>query len=240
MQRKMRLTHGLVFATLTASGGAALAQGLEVAPVLVQMPAGQLAATVTATNRSTHSIAVQLRPFAWDQDGGVDHLKPTDGLAVSPPITQIDAGATQTFRLVLRHPSDSSETAFRLLLDEIPPPAAPGFVAVALRLSLPVFAEPDTRAVTNLSWRIVADGPRTRLMAHNAGSQHARVIKPEIKVGGSSPIQVAATVNPYVLPGAERSWQVGVAGGLRPGMSVRLSALSDGGPIDVSVPVVDR
>lgn len=110
-----------------------------------------MATTLTVTNRSGQSVPVQIRAFAWDQAGGADHLTPTTDLMVSPPIVEIGPGVPQVIRLVLRHPAVQAEQAFRIIVDQIPPPGAPGTVRIALRLSIPVFAEPPVRTREALS-----------------------------------------------------------------------------------------
>ncbi len=75
-------------------------------------------------------------------------------MVASPPAVTIAPGASQVARLILRKPPEGKEATYRLLVDQIPPPAAPGTVRVALRLSIPVFAEPATRAVAHVQYHV--------------------------------------------------------------------------------------
>ncbi len=202
--------------------GAALAQGLTVLPVTIVMSPGQMAATLTIINQGDADAAFQVRAFSWKQQGDVDQLAPTDELLASPPLGTMAAGATQVIRLVLRHPPTTIEASYRILLDQIPPPAAPGMVRIALRLSIPVFAEPATRIETDLAWRIEGGA----LVASNSGSKHD--VLRDITLGGT---KVDGNASPYVLPGATRRWRI--LGPATAGM--RLNAKGNGGIIDQQV-----
>ena len=201
---------------------AAQAQGLTVLPVSITLPAGQMAATLTLINQSDTDASFQIRAFSWTQQGDTDQLAPTDELLASPPLGTMAAGATQVVRLVLRHPAVLNEASYRILLDQIPPPAAPGMVRIALRLSIPVFAEPQTRTETVLRWHIEG----AALIASNTGSRHD--VLREITLGRT---KVDSNASPYVLPGATRRWRIlGASGG-----SQHLTAKGENGLIDQQV-----
>jgi fimbrial chaperone protein len=219
----------------------ARAQALEVAPILVELAAGQMATTLTATNKGARGVSVQIRPFQWEQSGNTDHLTPTDQLAVGPPITELGAGDTQTFRLVLRRPATGTEASYRILLDEIPPPPEPGTVRVALRLSIPVFAEPEARVAPSLTWRIVSDGNgNAELIGVNRGTRHLRIVNPMLALQQGTSLRVVPNQNPYVLPAAERSWRIEGGARLKPGLTVRLTATTEQEAVDASVMVTGR
>ena len=166
----------VVLAVAMLVGGAAHAQGFQVSPIQVQFAPGQLGTTLAVTNNTNEASVIQARPFQWSQSGDTDILKETTDLAVSPPITKIDAGQTQTFRIVLRHAPTGAESSFRLLLDQLPPPATPGTVKVALRFSIPVFSRPGTRIATDIAWRVVVDQAGAVLVATNRGGEHLHIL----------------------------------------------------------------
>ena len=103
-------------------------------------------------------------------------LEPTTELLASPPIRTIAAGASQVMRLVLRRPAKGREASYRILLDQIPPPAAPGTVRIALRLSIPIFVEPLERAAPHLQWRVEASLGQAELVAVNDGNRREKVL----------------------------------------------------------------
>jgi fimbrial chaperone protein len=240
MSANLRFTAELirllcVVAALSVSG-TVQAQSLEVAPVNIELPAGAMVTTLKVTNRGTEATTIQVRAFAWDQEGGIDHLSATDDLMLSPPIVEVAPGADQVIRLMLRHPAEAAEQPFRILVDQIPRPGAAGTVQLALRLSIPVFAEPATRVEPMLDWHVDSTGPA--LVATNKGTSHARIQSPELSTPNAPNAQmlkVAAEVNPYVLPGATRRWRI--AGPVTPGTTLRFTAMEDTGRIDRTVSV---
>jgi fimbrial chaperone protein len=226
-----------LFAVLVAIAGQGQAQGLQIAPVMVELPTGQMATTLSITNQNVRSTTIQVRPFRWEQAANADQLTPTDSLAASPPIADIDPHQTQTVRLVLRQPAAGSEASYRLVLDELPSPAAPGTVSVALRISIPVFAEPETRVAPKLSCRIVVSPRGSALVAANQGGRHIRIVRALLTSPLGVTVAVPTSQSPYVLPGAERSWRLPPSTHLQLGTTMHLSATSDVGAVDVSVPV---
>jgi fimbrial chaperone protein len=115
------------------SAGAAKAQSLTVLPVNIEMAPGQMSTTMTVINQGTTETSVQLRAFAWSQKDGKEVLTASDDVVASPPAATIAPGATQVVRLVLRKAPGAQEATYRMLLDQIPPPAAPGTVRISLR-----------------------------------------------------------------------------------------------------------
>src|SRR5512139_358474 len=140
----------------------ARAQGIEVTPANIEMAPGQTAAALTVVNRNDRKISFQIRGFSWQQDkAGNDILTPSTEILSSPPLATIQPGAIQVVRLVLRHPPQGREGTYRILFDQLPPPAVAGVVHVLLRISIPVFAEPgEVRIAPRVRWRITRDAGR--------------------------------------------------------------------------------
>jgi fimbrial chaperone protein len=216
------------------------AEPIEVAPITLELPTGQKTGTLTLTNRAAQKATIQVRVFAWDQNGGEDHLSPTSDIVLSPPFVTLPPNETQLVRVVLRKPAEDREASYRILIDEIPPPDAPGNVKLLLRISLPVFAEPRRKATPSLVWRVVRtqkDG--MQVVGVNTGNRRARVLNLTISPeGGAAPLEVRVNANPYILPGAERRWTLkGDVASIRPGAAMRISATSDEGQISARAAV---
>ena len=158
-------------ATLLLGLGQVRAQGVQVAPVVVELAAGQMATTIAVTNTGGAGVTVQVRSFAWEQAGEADRLNPTADIVVSPPITDIGPGETQTFRIVARKAAGPVEVSYRLLVDQIPSSLATTGVQFALRLSLPLFLEPPGRVAPSVDWRITSDGRVATLRGNQQGQQ---------------------------------------------------------------------
>lgn len=220
---------------------AALAQTLQIMPVTLGMPHGALSNTLFITNRGSEAETVQARPFLWRQAAGADVLTPTETLAISPPMTSIAPGATQVFRILLRETAEKTETSYRILFDELPPPAEDtSGVRFALRLSVPLFALPQTPVKGGTSFSVFVSGGSAVLHAENKGVQHLRIVHPVLQQEGAGKIAVVSAEVSYILPGAAQDWPLPAGRSFEPGSILHLTALSDQGPVDATVHVLQR
>ena len=211
---------------------------LTVLPVTLQMAPGQSVATLTLINDDSVETAIQVRVFAWTQGDKTERLVPTDDVMISPPLATIAPRAAQIVRLALRRPPQGAEASFRILVDQIPPPAAPNTVRMALRLSIPVFAEPATRIAARLKYHVETRGNESWLVAVNEGTRHEKLREITLIAADGRGIAPAANQSPYVLPGAERRWPLNVSPGAATiAGPLRLVAKGDTGAIDAAVDV---
>jgi fimbrial chaperone protein len=135
-------------------------------------------------------------------------------------------------RVVLRKPPQGKEASYRVLLDQIPPPAMPGTIRIALRLSVPILAAPTTRSAPHVQWRVEGG----YLVAVNDGNQHETVRDIALATAGGGALKVETNVSPYILAGATRRWRI-VSQAQSPGATLHLTAHADSGAIDQPVPV---
>ena len=219
-----------------AADGQPATQGLTVVPVTFEMAAGQMTAVLTMQNHTDRAADFQVRPFAWDQSGGADRLTPTDALVASPPLFRIAAGGDQVVRIVLRRPAQGQEASYRILLDQVPPPATPGVVNFTVRISIPVFVEPPAREAARLRWSIQSDGGAYFLVAVNSGGRRDAVRDMALSSADGRAIAIESNLSPYVLPGATRRWRI-LAETFAPSQTaLRLTARADSGRVDQTVP----
>lgn len=181
---------------------------MTVLPVHVQIPPGQKAATLSVTNAGAAETSIQIRAYAWAQPNGDDQLTATDDVVVSPPIATIAPGGTQIIRLVLRRTPEAREDTYRILLDQIPPPAEQGIVHVVLRISIPIFAQPKTRAVSHVKFHIESSAQQMFLLAANDGVVHEALSNLEVNTAAGGKIETGFSGSQYVLAGATRRWQI--------------------------------
>ena len=223
---------------LALGAGAAQAQGLTVLPVSIVMAPGQMSASLTLVNHSDKETAFQVRSFAWSQSGPDEMLTPTEELMASPPMATMAPGAIQVVHLALRRAATSREASYRILLDQAPPPPAPGVVRIALRQSIPVFAQPMARTASKMQWRVETAGGKATLVAMNSGSRHEMVRGIALAGPGGASSAVDSLASPYILPGATRRWQLLTPTlASAPGGTVRLTGTADGGASDQRVPI---
>ena len=232
------LCVSLASAGLPSGVRPALASALTVAPVSIEMAPDQMTTSLTLFNPGKHAVAFQIRAFAWDQQGGDDHLAATDVLQFSPPLGTLANGASQVVRLLLRSPAQGAEASYRILIDQIPPPASPGTVSLVLRMSIPVFAEPAARVSPDLQWRLDMEAKHLLLVAVNSGGRHEAVRNLALRTADGSSLKVENGALGYVLAGATRRWDIVLpAAAPAVGTVLKLSAQTDHGPIDLDVPV---
>lgn len=223
---------GIAAALLIAAACVAAGQTLAVQPVTLQLSPGQRAATLTVTNRGTSETAIQVRVFAWSQDTGKDELTPSDEVSVSPPIATIAAGDKQLIRLILRGSPQEREVTYRVLLDQIPPPAISGVVRVVLRLSIPIFALPMHAVAPHVQFHMESEAGKMWLVGVNAGQHHERLRDLTLSTKDGATLKTDAASSPYVLPGATRRWAVDPEVNARmPGEEFHLTAHGEGEPI---------
>jgi fimbrial chaperone protein len=231
--RTVAALAALVFLALAQP---ASAQGIMVAPINVQMGPGQSATVLTVINQGDRETSFQIRAFGWQQtQSGDDQLVPTDDLLASPPLATLPPGATQIVRLVLRHPPQKREATYRILFDQLTPPAQPGLVHVALRLSIPVFAEPPDRLTPQVQWRIENRDGHPWLVAVNSGSRHETFTDMALRTADGASFKLVVKSPPHILAGATRRWLIQANGPMPLPAAMRLTANGDSGKVDQQV-----
>ncbi|KRA56681.1 hypothetical protein ASD79_16600 [Caulobacter sp. Root655] len=227
----------LLAATLAAVpvSHAAHASTLRVSPVGLDLPPGQNAATLNLFNDDSAPLNVQVRVFRWSQRDGKDVLEPATGVVVSPPIAKVAPGAARTVRVVRLDPKlPERQEAYRLIVDELPPPLGEGARSVTLlmRHSIPLFfAASGDRA--KIEWRLIQSEGGPALLASNTGARHLRIANLRIRDATGAVLAERKGLVGYALPGSKMTWPTG-AFQAAPGL--RLTADTDAGPIDAPLP----
>jgi fimbrial chaperone protein len=230
-----RLFLGLVLIVLSLGRGQAAV--LEVAPVTIELSGGAETAAITLLSHDTAPVYVQVRGFVWTQSGNEDTLAPTDDIVLAPPLFSLPGSTRQVVRIVLQQPVQSQERCYRLLIDQIPSHADQSGVQFAIRLSLPIFVEPDQTIAPAIKTHI-EDGPGGHpvLVVDNTGTRRTRLVDLALLGPDGRPLKLAAPANPYVLAGAERRWTImSPASAIPQGAMLRITAKTDNGPFHAQV-----
>jgi fimbrial chaperone protein len=216
----------------------AAAQSLSVLPVNVFLQPGERAASLSLTNSGAKPTSIQVRAYDWSQKNDEDQLTPSQVVVVSPPLVTIAPGSTQVVRLILRQPPQGGEATYRIILDQIPGPGEPGVIQMVLRLSIPVFAAPETKAAPKVQFHLEDDGDKLFLVGVNTGQSHESIHDIVVTTSGGRKLEPQAKVSPYLLAGATRRWELGAQGyAPQPGESLELTAHGVAGAIDEQVAV---
>lgn len=224
---------GLALALLAGAGQAQAASSVLIWPIDPVLEADQQASALWLENRGTEVTNLQIRVFAWRQNGFDDEYQNQRDVIGSPPVARIEPGQKQLVRLTrTREVPPGKEQAYRIIIDEIPnakpanTPESDGKTAAAIqfqmRYSVPLFTygaglwskedltrprDPKGAGVPDLSWRKVAEGGRSYIEIRNRGAVHARLTDVTVRQGGQSR-PVADGLLGYVLPGATMRWPV--------------------------------
>lgn len=191
---------------------AAHASAIVVWPVDPVIRPGEQATALWLENKGDTPVTLQVRTFAWSQPKGEDQLDQQDAVVASPPIATVAPGARQLVRIIRRVPAAASEAAFRLMIDELPPPPAPtadgeaprARLAIQMRYSIPLFVYAAPASAAQLSAAITtAQGGRV-VTIRNSGQTHARLTDLRVVSGGRETV-VKGGLAGYVLAGTSVS-----------------------------------
>jgi fimbrial chaperone protein len=227
-------------AGLACAGGSAAAQdvpALELAPIMLNLTQDKPDVLYIA-NRSTAPVTVQIEAYAWSQIDGVDRLSPTDSLLVSPPLTNIAPGERQIVRVLADRNEGAGETAYRLLVSQIPSNNRPsGQVKVLLQFSLPVFVGGAQAQPAALGWRARLGDGEVTLIAHNGGGKAVKLTGMHIAANGAAMAPSGSTSIAYILSGADHIWHLPVRGAMSATLSVSAKDERSGAAVAADVPV---
>jgi fimbrial chaperone protein len=232
------LLAGALSCALMASVCPALAGSLEVKPILIDVPAGGAASSLSLTNAGGEVLNAQLRVFRWTQSGGKDELTPTRDVVASPPMAKIAPGGDLLVRVVRTAKTPlQREESYRLIVDELPRPGGNG-VQLLVRYSIPVFFGGGETALPKLRWSVSPKGKSVVISATNEGSRRARISGLTL-MGKSAPVAaLGAGLNGYVLAGQTMQWTVPAKASLSGTLVV--TAETDRGPLKAPAAIAAR
>ncbi len=195
-----------VCANLLPAAAQAAAQ-FSAEPLLLNLPAGKRAASLTLGNRGGQPVTVQADLLSWNQDSGEDAYAPDTELRVSPPIFSLAPAAVQVVRVgrLKLGAAPVREIAYRLKLAEVPDASALklGAVTTIMQLTFPVFVPPaDRKAAPKLeaSATVLNDGLVVDIV--NSGLVHGKLTA--LRTVQEGAVLHERALNYYVLAGARR------------------------------------
>jgi len=187
----------------------ASASAIVIWPIDPVIKAGEQAATLWLENKGNEPVTMQVRAFAWSQADGTDVLNAQDEVVASPPIARVEAGKRQLVRIIRRSSNASvPEGAYRLVVDELPPPPPQGSeapaarLAVQMRYSVPLFTYTTAdKGAPRLKVRVRTGEETPEITLVNTGTTHARLTNLRTVTGGHETVLREGLVG-YVLAGA--------------------------------------
>jgi len=213
-------------------GGLVQAGSYTVKPVRIELSARQLRTTIQIQNLGEESATIQAHVVAWNAEGAEEVLSDNDEILLNPPIFTVAAGHPQFLRLGLRHPQpDTREGTYRLILEEVPRAAKPGFngINTLLRISVPIFVNPRVSS-PQLAWTLQRTSDQELLLSvQNRGNAHVQIQTLAVTGEAPGPGFVQGTTT-YVLQNARKQWVIR-NGELAGAGKLRLRAQTDNGEI---------
>lgn len=238
MDRRQTLTFAWLLATL-ALLPAAHGSTFGLSPTRLQLSPASPTALLSVSNGGTRPVTLQVRAFAWTQSQADDAYVQSREFVISPPIFTLAPGETQRVRVAQRSPRWSDvERAYRLIVAEVPqaelPTIGEAALRIALRMNIPMFVS-SARATATAEPVMSAEGSgaRPRLRIDNHGTANLRLAALVVERDGE---QLAGRDVLVVLPGASRFIDLPVTA-LKSDAPLKVRAMGNGGPIDVSVPM---
>ena len=201
--------------------------GLAISPLRIEIDDADRGATVMLTNTSERALPVQSRLFAWSQESGEDVYAASSDLTISPSIASIPPGETQIVRVLRSGAASPGEKRYRLVVDQLPDPAAAraGAAEARIRFAVPMFLDRTKTAPAQLDWRIGANG----IELTNTGGATARILQLDVKTANGTQVPVERNSLRYVLGNSTIAWPVENACSLGP---VTITVSIDGRTVD--------
>lgn len=244
---RQRVRSGILlflFASLLPVGVANAAASLVIRPTRVVITEKEQIVAVSIENQGATEAVIQLELMSWSQADGSDVYGSTEdlGILACPPLFTVSAGETQVIRVGLEDMQRdwSTEGAFRLFIQEIPPAPLEGQTAVqvAVRIGVPVFLPPPTIIQPSLDWGLEDRGDAGLWMTvKNSGNLHALISGVQLAMGPD--FEFKTNTHQYVLPGATISWRLDTSSPVTSGIpdAVELTASTDQGVYKETVAV---
>ena len=213
------------------------ASSFTVSPTRIPLSEKNRAMTVRLLNTGDIPVTVQAHVVAWSLHENQDVLIETDDLLLNPPIFKLDPQKPQLMRLGLRHPlALENEIAYRLIVEEVPPPPVHGVIAMRtiLRISIPIFVEPRDGAKKQVAWKAEVVPGGIKITATNQGNTHVQFRSIGLSPEGGSNAPATKKVMDYLLPGKSHEW-IFEEEQFRAAAKLSLTAVTDAGNFGASL-----
>ena len=231
---------GLFFFVMCAS--VANASKIGVSPVRLTLSDNQKIDSLSVRNNGTEPITMQMEVLSWSQREGKAVFAATRELLANPPIFTIPAGNSQLVRVGLRRAPDAQrELAYRVILQELPPPPNPDAMGMfmTMRISLPVFVLPEIDTKPVLLWQAARTSQGAlKISLSNSGNAHIQIKNFKLSLLDSAQPWLTQQSSDYVLAGQSRDWILPANPenpAPPPGVTLKLFAQTDASDIEAEV-----
>jgi fimbrial chaperone protein len=216
----------------------AWAGSIEITPVRISLADASKTGVLTVRNTGTSESVVQVTLNKWTLNGQDYAYAQSQELVITPVTFRLAAGAQQIIRIGLRGAVPANkEAAYRLLVEEVPPPPTPGFTGAVLvvRHDLPVFVAPvdKAKATLNIDLRCTAQG--AQLLVANTGNMHNQLRNVTLRDIDTKKELAKWDAFDYLLPDAEKTWSLAQAAPAAVGKKLVVTMVTDQGSFSADV-----
>ncbi len=197
--------------SLLAAAGAPLAGSIELSPVRVHLSAASRVSVLTVKNTGNEETVMQVTLNKWTLEGAESAYTRSQELVITPATFRLAPGAQQIVRVGLRgNAPATNEDAYRLLVEEVPPPPSPEVTQMRLvvRHDLPVFVAPRSAAKSALDVTVQCAADGVRLQVTNIGNVHAQLRNLVLEGAGDRQVLGRWESFDYLLPKAKKNWNL--------------------------------
>ncbi len=203
--RTAALTAGLMLALPPA----AQAGLFGISPIRLDLDRENKTSSFTVSNDDEErAIQMQAKLMTWTQDAdGKDIYTESRDLVFFPQIFAIEKKEERVVKVGLKVPASGMEKAYRLFVEELPPPrdqAQPGGAQVkfVLRFGIPVFVRPEKEQASASIERVEARPGKVAVFLHNGGNQNFQIETLKLKAADG---YATESVGGYVLAGVSKT-----------------------------------
>lgn len=190
-------------------GTCVFASSFSVSPTRIPLSGKNSAVTVRLLNNGDEPVTVQAHIVAWTLSENKLVYHDSDDVLLNPPIFTLEPDQAQLMQLGLRRPrAEGNEIAYRLIVDEVPPPPKPGLSLRRLsRISVPIFVEPQGGARNQVDWKAeLVPGGGMKITATNKGNVHVQIKRLDLLPEGSTDAPSSKKMLDYLFPGMTGEW----------------------------------
>lgn len=232
----MRLT---TFITLAAAllPGLAEAGTYGVSPLSLSYSPQTRTGVVTVTNEDDQPLSIRIKAMKWTQgDSGDDQYADTDELIFFPRRLDMKPGEKRLVRVGVKAAQESSESAYRLYLEELPAAQTDKTgatkLAVLVTFGLPVFNAPaDAKAAATLG-DVSATPAGLQFAVSNRGNAHERLSRITTEDGA---LVTEDLPGRYIFPGRTRNYSAAIPAELCDGQERELRFEAESGVMEARV-----
>ena len=216
----------------------------QVIPIRLDFDKGTKSGVLTVKNRGDESLNIQVKAFAWSQDGdGKDHYIESADLIYLPKIATVDKNAEQVIRTGIKFPATAREKSYRLFVEEIPKPrkAESSTIAIAIRFGVPIFVKPLQEESRGEISALTLDKGQLTARITNSGNVHFNITSLDLSLkddkGGE--VYTTAVKGWYLLNGVSRSYPMPIpadacAGARRAELTVKTDKITLQRTLDIT------